>query len=177
MCGPSHFIPPENDFCPNPKNSARSVSSTFGKIDNGGSVLTRTTIKTLDLFSGAGGMSLGFQDAGFRPLAAFEVDEDAAKTYEANLQDSAVQCRDIREISFKKYKGAVDVLIGGPPCQPFSRGGYQNSFLDTRDMLPEFLRAVSEVNPKSFVLENVPGLISPIVATVRERVENTAGCD
>lgn len=139
--------------------------------------MTRTTIKTLDLFSGAGGMSLGFQDAGFRPLAAFEVDEDAAKTYEANLQDSAVQCRDIREISFKKYKGAVDVLIGGPPCQPFSRGGYQNSFLDTRDMLPEFLRAVSEVNPKSFVLENVPGLISPIVATVRERVENTAGCD
>ncbi|MFC1771188.1 DNA cytosine methyltransferase [Candidatus Margulisiibacteriota bacterium] len=61
-------------------------------------------------------------------------------------------------ISWKKYRGKVDVVHGGPPCQPFSTSGRQNGSKDVRDMVPEFVRAIKEISPKAFLMENVPGL-------------------
>ena len=76
----------------------------------------------LDLFAGAGGLSLGFQKAGFKVIAAIEIDEWAAKTYKENHKDVDVFCSDISELdtNFFKHFENVDAVIGGPPCQGFS---------------------------------------------------------
>src|SRR5205085_4624220 len=65
---------------------------------------------------------------------------------------------DVRRVSFEKYRGKVQLVYGGPPCQPFSSGGLRKSHADERNMIPEFIRAVREVAPEAFVMENVPGL-------------------
>ena len=114
----------------------------------------------IDLFAGAGGLSLGFERAGFRSVAAVEADRDCAETYNNLFPASELKHRDIREVSFNELKG-VDLVAGGPPCQPFSSGGKGLSSEDSRDMLPEFIRVIREVRPRAFLLENVPGLAGP----------------
>ncbi len=113
----------------------------------------------IDLFSGAGGLSLGLENAGFENLFAVEIDSDAAATYRNTFSGANVHEGDIRAVNFKPWRG-VDVVAGGPPCQPFSIGGLRRAWDDERDLLPEFVRVVLEVRPKAFILENVPGLIS-----------------
>lgn len=66
---------------------------------------------------------------------------------------------DVRELSFEKFKGAVDIVVGGPPCQPFSIGGLRKAQADKRDMIPEFIRCLQECQPAAFIMENVPGLV------------------
>jgi DNA (cytosine-5)-methyltransferase 1 len=117
-------------------------------------------LKGLDLFSGPGGMTLGFKRRGIIPIACVEFRKDAVDTYTAHTPDAEHFCTDIRSVSFSKYAGKVDVVYGGPPCQPFSTGGLRRASGDTRNMFPEFLRAVKEVRPSAFVAENVPGLSS-----------------
>ncbi|MBO4169522.1 DNA cytosine methyltransferase [Cereibacter azotoformans] len=112
----------------------------------------------LDLFSGAGGLSLGFHAAGYKTVAAVEVAPDACATYRAAFPDVEMLEKDIKTIDFTKYSGDVDVVIGGPPCQPFSTGGKRMGAKDLRDMLPEFVRVVLQVRPKAFLMENVAGL-------------------
>ena len=116
------------------------------------------TYTAIDLFSGAGGLSLGLEAAGFTSVFAVEIDGDAAETYSACFPQAEVCRGDIRSIDFTPWRG-VDLVAGGPPCQPFSIGGLRRASDDHRDLLPEFVRAVLEVRPKAFVLENVPGLI------------------
>jgi len=110
----------------------------------------------IDLFAGAGGMSLGFARAGFAPVLAVESDTAAAETYRANFGDH-VFSGDIADV--KEFPSA-DVIIGGPPCQGFSQLGARDPD-DPRNALWEhYVRAVSQVRPSVFVMENVPQLLS-----------------
>lgn len=116
-------------------------------------------MKALDLFSGAGGLTLGLHKSGWDTTAAFEMNKDAIETYKTNFPDINVFEGDIRDYSFHKYQG-IELVAGGPPCQPFSVAGKQLSYDDDRDMVPQFIRAVDEAKPQTFLMENVPGLTS-----------------
>lgn len=122
------------------------------------------TLKGLDLFSGPGGMTLGFKRAGILPIACVEKRKDAVDTFARHTSETEHFCEDIRKLDFGRYKGTVDVLYGGPPCQPFSTGGLRRAAGDSRNMFPEFVRAVSQSHPSAFVAENVVGL------TTRSRI-------
>ena len=114
----------------------------------------------VDLFAGAGGLSTGLASAGWDVVAAVELDKSACDTYEYNHRSTDLLRSDIREIDFHDFDG-VDLIAGGPPCQPFSVAGKQLAKDDQRDMVPEFIRAVSQARPLAFIMENVPGLLAP----------------
>lgn len=108
----------------------------------------------LDLFAGCGGLSLGFESAGFKTLG-YEMDEFASATYEKNLNGQCVTTK--LEVGFD-YPEA-EIIIGGPPCQPFSVGGHQKGVKDSRDGFPIFIDAVRRLQPSVFLFENVRGLL------------------
>jgi DNA (cytosine-5)-methyltransferase 1 len=121
------------------------------------------TLRVLSLFSGGGGLDIGFDRAGFEHLASYEIREDAATVLRAAKKQWTVYGGvdgDVCHVNWEQYKGTVDVLHGGPPCQPFSHAGYQSGENDVRDMFPQLVRAVQSVEPLVFVAENVPGLSS-----------------
>lgn len=108
----------------------------------------------LDLFAGCGGLSLGFESAGFRTIG-YEMDNAATETYNKNLLGKCYAEK--LEVGFNYPK--ADIIIGGPPCQPFSVGGLQNGIKDSRDGFPIFIDAVKRLEPKAFMFENVRGLL------------------
>lgn len=125
--------------------------------------LKKNGLRTLSLFSGGGGLDLGFDLAGFSHVASYEILDFAAKTIKLNRPSWNVYTGDdgdVTNIDWTAYKGKVDVIHGGPPCQPFSTAGKQKGSEDARDMIPEFVRCVKEIEPKAFVAENVSGLTS-----------------
>jgi DNA (cytosine-5)-methyltransferase 1 len=109
----------------------------------------------IDLFAGCGGMTLGFQQAGFEPVFAVEWDSDAAATYRANFDDH------IFEGPIECVRGFpdVDVIVGGPPCQGFSPLNMQGVGLERRSLWRDYLRALDDAEPVAFVMENVPELL------------------
>jgi DNA (cytosine-5)-methyltransferase 1 len=111
----------------------------------------------LDLFSGAGGLSIGLREAGYKVEFACEIDPDCCATYNAVMPEHRIEPRPIQFVDFSRYEG-IDLVAGGPPCQPFSSGGKRLASKDGRDMIPEFVRAVKQARPKAFLMENVPGL-------------------
>jgi len=116
--------------------------------------------KLIELFSGAGGLAIGMHKAGFDTVLLNDFDKDSCMTIQRN-KNWHVAHDDIANLSFKKYKGAVDVLSGGFPCQAFSYAGKKGGFEDTRGTLFfEFARAVNECKPKVILAENVRGLVS-----------------
>jgi DNA (cytosine-5)-methyltransferase 1 len=131
-------------------------------------------IRGLSLFSGGGGMDLGFARAGYEHVASYEIIEDAALTLKKAHSEWEVfggADGDVTNVAWrKKWRGKVDVIHGGPPCQPFSSAGRQRGELDPRDMFPEFVRAVLELSPAAFVAENVPALQSSKFADYVEQV-------
>lgn len=108
----------------------------------------------LDLFAGCGGLALGFEAAGYETIG-FEMDSAASRTYGENL---AGTCFTVKLESGFDYPRA-DILVGGPPCQPFSVGGNQLGIDDARDGFPIFIDAVKKLQPKLFMFENVRGLL------------------
>ena len=120
-------------------------------------------MNSLELFSGTGGLALGLHRAGMRHLALYEWDKDACENLRRNSQmvglDWNVVQGDVRDVDYTPFRGIVDIVAGGPPCQPFSLGGKGLAFDDRRDMFPEAVRAIREVRPKAFILENVKGLL------------------
>lgn len=114
--------------------------------------------RTIDLFAGAGGLTIGFEQAGFRTVAAVELDPYAAATLTARHPCTEVVRKNILDVDLSVYRGLADVVIGGPPCQPFSSGGLRAAHEDERDMLPAYLAALDSIRPEAFVMENVPGL-------------------
>lgn len=108
----------------------------------------------MDLFAGCGGLGLGFEAAGFN-THGYEMKPAAARTYAANLHGGCDQVK----LDVGEPDRQADVVIGGPPCQPFSQIGYQRGHRDLRDGFPVFLDAVARVRPKVAVIENVRGLL------------------
>lgn len=117
--------------------------------------------RVVDLFSGCGGLSEGFSQAGFDITVAVEKDAAAAKTYAANHPDTKIIVEDIRSVSPRELGVfEVDVVIGGFPCRPFSTANRQNQGRGHPDwpLHHEFLRIIRETNPRAFVIENVPAI-------------------
>lgn len=120
----------------------------------------RTNYTVIDLFAGAGGTALGLDNAGLNHVLLNEFDKNAAETLSVNRKDWNVVCDDIKNINFRKYKGSVDIVEGGFPCQAFSYAGKKMGFEDARGTLfYEFARAIKEVKPKIAIGENVRGLL------------------
>ena len=123
-------------------------------------------VSSIELFCGSGGLALGFHQAGFRPKALIEWDEDSCATINANIARkfpgieawNVIQT-DARLVRYSDYGPNVQFVTGGPPCQPFSLGGKHNAHADARDMFPEAVRAVRELHPQGFAFENVKGLL------------------
>lgn len=128
----------------------------------------QTSLRSIELFSGAGGLALGTELAGFSHETLLERDTDACRTLQANVDHGAipaisrwrVQQGDVRSFDFRPFEG-VDLVAGGPPCQPFSIGGKHRGSDDSRNLIPEFTRAIRELAPPAFMFENVRGLLRP----------------
>lgn len=113
----------------------------------------------VELFAGAGGLALGFHNAGLKPVLLNDFDKNSCETLNLNMPEWNVVRDDIRNLEFSKYIG-VDVVSGGFPCQSFSLAGKKLGMEDTRGTLfYEFARAVKEIQPKIFLAENVRGLL------------------
>ncbi|MGM9691829.1 MAG: DNA cytosine methyltransferase [Alloprevotella sp.] len=116
---------------------------------------------SIELFAGAGGLALGMSQAGFQHLMLNEIDKDASETLRKNRPDWHVVNNDVHAVRFGHYRGKVDLISGGFPCQAFSYAGNKGGFDDARGTLFfELARAVKEVQPKVFLCENVRGLLS-----------------
>lgn len=121
----------------------------------------------IDLFCGAGGLSLGFRQAGYEVLLGLDVDWDAIQTFTANNPGVAWICKDVRKVSTSEIleeagigRGDVDVLVAGIPCEGYSLLNRRYNPLDPRNYLfAEFMRIARELRPRSVLIENVPGLL------------------
>jgi DNA (cytosine-5)-methyltransferase 1 len=115
--------------------------------------------KIVSLFSGCGGLDLGFQKAGFQVIWANEYDKEIWETYEKNSPETFLDRRDIRTISSSEIPDCVGI-IGGPPCQSWSEGGTQRGIHDDRGQLfLEYIRILRDKQPQFFLAENVSGLL------------------
>ncbi len=121
---------------------------------------------SIELFTGAGGLALGLEQSGWRHSALIERNEHACSTIHLNeslghplAQRWRLYSDDVRSISYADFTEPIDMVAGGPPCQPFSLAGKHHAYRDARDMFPEAVRAVRELRPQCFVFENVKGLL------------------
>lgn len=117
------------------------------------------SVSGIDIFASAGGLTLGLKQARVQTLAAIEIEAYRVQTFARHTPTAEILNTDVQRIDFTKYRGKVELVYGGPPCQPFSSGGQRRAARDERDMIPSFLRAVSEARPAAFFMENVPGLV------------------
>jgi len=109
----------------------------------------------IDLFAGCGGLSLGFEAQGVKTIG-YEKDKDACDTYNRNL--NGICCNEELTVD-TEYSLSCDILIGGPPCQPFSAFGKKLGLKDSRDGFPVFISAVKKLRPEIFLFENVRGIL------------------
>lgn len=127
----------------------------------------------LDLFCGAGGLSLGFEKAGFNVVKAIDIDPHAVNTYNFNRKDKVAEVKSILDIDkeYIKSLGPIDGIIGGPPCQGFSIANGQRIIDDDRNKLyREYFRILEETRPKFFIIENVTGLLTLAKGAVKDDI-------
>ena len=137
-------------------------------------------LNSIDLFSGCGGMTLGFGWAGFNSVLASDIDENCEKTFATNFPDIPFLCGDLSEFTKEDFDNYIenkniDVIIGGPPCQGFSLANKRRNKVseDPRNSLfYEFVKTITWYNPKSFVMENVKGLLSMESGQVIKEIQN-----
>lgn len=115
-------------------------------------------MQTFELFAGCGGLAKGLEQAGFEHAGLLEINHQACESLRANFDPGIIHEVDVRNVAFNEFEG-IDLVSGGPPCQPFSLGGLSKAYDDCRDMFPQAVRAISEMKPKAFVFENVKGLL------------------
>lgn len=136
----------------------------------------RKDIKAISMFSGAGGLDIGTQLAGIKVISSIDNFEDSVKTLKLNkfFKGTIHEVGDITKIDGEHYKEILEkekpeklIIIGGPPCQPFSKAGYwvtnekRNSNEDPRNMIIPYFKLIEEINPDGFVLENVESILHP----------------
>ena len=121
-------------------------------------------MRSVELFTGCGGLALGTAHAGFKHLGLVEWDKHACQTLHENksrvpeMANWPIFQADVREFDFAQFGENIDLLAGGVPCQPFSIGGKHRGHDDARNMFPEMIRAVRKLRPKGILIENVRGL-------------------
>ena len=133
---------------------------------------------SIELFAGAGGLAMGVSRAGFQPAAIVEWDRWCCDTIRENRARATSPLAhwpapiegDVRPLTFTDHRGAIDLVAGGPPCQPFSLGGKHRAFLDDRDMWPQAVRVIRETMPRAFIFENVKGLMRAGFAPYRNYI-------
>lgn len=130
----------------------------------------------IDLFCGAGGLSYGFERAGCDVLLGIDSDAKALETFELNHESAKTICGDITQIEYARDvvpligERKVDIVVGGPPCQGMSLSG-PRKFEDPRNRLYlSYIKFVSEIRPKAFVIENVPGLVSLFDGRIKDGI-------
>lgn len=136
-------------------------------------------MRAIELFAGAGGLGMGVSMAGFKPVKVVEWDKWCCDTINHNRRSGVKEVAnwpephlgDVRPVDFSPLQGRIDIVTGGPPCQPFSLGGKHRGFDDTRDMWPQAVRVVRETRPKAFLFENVKGLKRASFATYFSYIE------
>jgi DNA (cytosine-5)-methyltransferase 1 len=123
-------------------------------------------IPSIELFAGAGGLAIGTARAGFRHHVVLEWDRNSCDTLRHNSSilhgpkaSWQVVEGDVSTYDFRKHRGEVEFVSGGPPCQPFSLGGKHLGHADDRNMFPHAVRAIREIQPSAFIFENVKGLL------------------
>jgi len=134
-------------------------------------------MRSVELFVGAGGLAIGTARAGFHHEGIFEWDRNACDTITENQRRKvfpatewpSVEPTDVRDVDFTRFEG-IDLVSGGPPCQPFSIGGKHRGRTDQRNLFPEVVRAVRQSAPRAILIENVKGLTRPAFANFLEHV-------
>src|SRR5205823_12967631 len=127
--------------------------------------ISRQSMKSVELFTGAGGMALGIAESGFQHVAVVERDRHACDTLlenqRAQVRDMAswpVYSCDVARFDYKDVPEGVELLAAGVPCQPFSIGGKHRGHEDDRNMFPQTIEAIRRIKPKAVLIENVRGL-------------------
>ncbi|KAB8144889.1 DNA (cytosine-5-)-methyltransferase [Chloroflexia bacterium SDU3-3] len=142
----------------NPILSANSNDSLYRSDSH-------TNLTCLELFAGTGGLALGIHSSGFKPLALIELNEFAVQTLKKNSKSALgispehILEKDALSIDYSEFTNRIDLLSGGPPCQPFSTGGRKLGPNDHRNMFPTFIDVVAKTRPKAVLIENVKGLV------------------
>lgn len=135
----------------------------------------RTGLTFVDLFSGAGGMSVGVRLAGLKKIASVEIDKDASNTIRKNFPDSIHFETPIEELTERVLEGRlgnakIDVIFGGPPCQGFSVAGLRNPDDPRNKLFREYIRFVKHFQPEFVVMENVPGILTMESGSVHREI-------
>ena len=123
----------------------------------------------VEICAGAGGQAIGLDKAGFDHVALVEYEPDYCEVLRMNRPDWHVICADVRDFDGTPYKGA-DLLAGGVPCPPFSAASKQLGQNDERDLFPEAIRLVKEIQPRAVMLENVRGFLDPKFSEYRKHI-------
>lgn len=116
-------------------------------------------LRAISVFSGAGGSDLGYTWAGLKVIAACDQLHEAAQSYRFNFPEAEVIEAPVGDVDWSRFRG-VDLVVGSPPCQPFSGAGKHGGEFDPRDGFPVALGVIAQVQPRAFVWENVRGLLS-----------------
>jgi DNA (cytosine-5)-methyltransferase 1 len=134
-------------------------------------------MRSIELFAGCGGLALGISQAGFQHQLLIERDPNACSTIKSNIKRNIASVggwpllmEDVQKVDYSTWKGNVNLVSGGPPCQPFSIGGKHKGPNDKRNMWPEAIRCVREIRPEAFIFENVRGLLRPAFARYLEHI-------
>jgi DNA (cytosine-5)-methyltransferase 1 len=145
-------------------------------VNNNFEAIIDSKIQTIGFFSGAGGLDIGVQLAGSKVISSLDFDRDSVATMKSNKYFSHTSHfhKDIKEMNAKDYSSIIKqnnpeklILVGGPPCQPFSKAGYWKTHEnrlgseDPRNMIGQYLRMIEELKPDGFILENVESLLHP----------------
>lgn len=133
-------------------------------------IFWEAVLNCIEICAGAGGQALGLSQAGFEHIALVEYESDYCAVLKQNRPDWNVICEDVRKFSGLPYKNAIDLLAGGVPCPPFSVAGKQLGNSDERDLFPEAIRLIKEINPKTVMLENVKGFLDPKFDSYRSEI-------
>jgi len=146
--------------------SPKTIDKTIRKLLNQNMIP-----KVIDLFCGAGGLSKGFEDAGFDIIAGFDTCKDSIQTFINNHNDAKGVITDLSKpiLNIEDYKN-VEVVIGGPPCQGFSISGKRNPDDERNSLYKAYLHTLEAIQPKYFVMENVPNLVSMDQGKIKDQI-------